>query len=360
MIDRDMDDSFFEPATGDRKRRQNLNLPKPVIRLILFAVALVVIVVIIVVTARGCSSRGEATDYNRYMLAVADILERSDAVGADLDQMLTAPGDTNRTEIQTRLDSFIATCEELEVEALGMEAPKELVEGSVHQLFLLVMNFRQQGVSELKPAIMSALEVQDTEVPAEQILHALYYLTTSDFLYAEGVMPRTAEVLAEQELTGILAPASQFLPDADLASKTEVAEILAGLKSTGVLQAVHGVALKKVVAMPDDKEITADGTFNLTADDELAFVVTVENQGNMDEKDVPVVISLLSQESAEPQKVTVKITEIKAKTETEITVTGLSATPYGEQALIRIDVGPVKEEKYSDNNWLEAKVIFKL
>jgi hypothetical protein len=112
--------------------------------------------------------------------------------------------------------------------------------------------------------------------------------------------------------------------------------------------------------MPDEKEIAAGGTFNLTSSDELAFLVTVENQGNMDETDIPVTISLRSSQSAEPQVVTFEITALKAKTEIEVTVEGLNPTPYGEVALIRVEAGPVPEEKYSDNNWLEANVIFKL
>jgi hypothetical protein len=330
------------------------------IRLLLFVAALIVLIVIIVLAARGCSSGGDAADYNRYMLAVADILERSDAVGVELSVLLTNPGDTNRAEIQTKLDSFIATCEQLDVDANKLEAPKDLVELSVHQMFLVVTNFRKQGVSELKTAIMGALEVQDTEVPAQQIVHALYYLTSSDFLYAEVFLPNTAKTLADKEVSGVLVPTSQFLSDPNLASKNEVLAILARLKNTGVLQAVHGVALKKVVAMPDNKEITSEGTFNLQMSNELTFVVTVENQGNMDETDVPVVVSLRSSASAEPVVASAKIPSIKAKTEIEITVDGLDPSEYGEVALLRVEVGPVQGEKNPNNNWIEADVIFKL
>jgi hypothetical protein len=358
MTNLDKDDTRFVLDTGERSRRPSRKLPKPMIRLLLLAAALIVLIVIIVVAVRGCSSGGDASDYNRYMLAVADILERSDAVGGDLSKLLTDPGDTNRTQIQSKLDSFIASSEELDVEAQKLETPKVLFD--VHQMFLVVMNFRQQGVTELKPAIMGALEVQDTEVPAQQIQHALYYFTSSDFLYSEVFVRKTAKVLGEQEISGVLVPTSQFLSDPNLASKNEVLAILGRLKSTGVLQAVHGVALKKVVAMPDDKEITGGGTFNLTMSDELTFVVTVENQGNMDETDVPVVVSLRSSESAEPVEVSMKIPSIKANTEIEVTVEGLDPAEYGEVALLRVEVGPVQEEKYSDNNWIEADVIFKL
>ena len=117
------------------------------------------------------------------------------------------------------------------------------------------------------------------------------------------------------------------------------------LKSTGNLQAVHGVAVVKVVAMPDEKEIKGGDTYNLQSSDELAFQVTVENQGNMAEKNVPVVVSLLSAESTEPQEVTVEIPELKPKEDLTVTVEGLNPTAYGEKALLSVEVGPVKDEK---------------
>jgi uncharacterized membrane protein len=120
------------------------------------------------------------------------------------------------------------------------------------------------------------------------------------------------------------------------------------------------VAIAKVVASPDDKEIAAGSTYNLTSSDELAFKVTVENQGNMSEKDVPVVVTLLSPDSSTPQKVTVTIPELKPKEELTVTVTGLNPTTYGEVALLKVEVGPVKDEKYTDNNSIEANVIFTL
>ena len=119
------------------------------------------------------------------------------------------------------------------------------------------------------------------------------------------------------------------------------------------------VALKKVVAMPDNKEITPGGTFNLNMSYALTFVVTVENQGNMDEVDVPVVISISSSASAQPQVVPGKIPSLKAKTEIEFPVEGIDPSGYGDVALLRVEVGPVQVEKNPDNNWLEAHVIFK-
>jgi hypothetical protein len=360
MANRDRDDDYFESDAGKRERRRKRKLPKSLLRLLMILAAIVVVVVVIVVAARSAIRSGEAADYQSYMATVADILDQSDTVGEQLVELLKNPGDTNRAQLQTQLDRFVAASEELEVKAKDLDAPKDLVDRGIHQIFLLVMSFRQMGVTALKPSLMSALEVQSTDVAAEQISRALYYLANSDFLYAEVFIPKATAVLMEKELTGVTVPTTQFLGDPDLASRAEVRDILAGLKSIGNLQAVHGVALRKVVALPDEKAITAGGTFNLTSSSDLAFVVTVENQGNMHEENVPVVITLLSPESTEPQKVTTKVAELDAKGSVTVTVTGLNPTPYGVVALLKVKVGPVQDEKYNDNNWIEANVIFKL
>ena len=360
MTDLDKDDNLTESAKVGQKRRQLKLLPKPLLRLILLLAGVVIVVVVIVVVVTSATGGDEAADYETYMNAVAVILEQSDALGAELADLLTDPGDTTRAEIQTRLDQYLATSERLELEAKALVAPNAFIEQNVHQFFIMVMAFRHTGLTDLKPSLMNALEVEDTEVASEQISRSLYYLTNSDFLYREVFIPKATDILKEKEIAGVIVPDTEFLPDPDIASTSQVQEILAKLKSTGNLQAVHGVAVAKVVAMPDEKEIKGGDTYNLQSSDELAFLVTVENQGNMAEKNVPVVVSLHAADSAEPQKVTVEIPELKPREDLTVTVEGLNPTAYGESALLRVEVGPVKDEKYKDNNWIEANVIFTL
>ncbi len=360
MTDLDKDDNLTDSATVEQKRRQLKLLPKPLLRLILLLAGIIIVVVIIVVVVTRATGGEEAADYETYMAGVADILEQSDALGAEMTTLLTNPGDTTRAKIQSQLDQYLATSERLELEAKALAAPNSFIEQNIHQFFVMVMTFRHTGLTDLKPSLMTALEVQDTEVASEQISRSLYYLTNSDFLYREVFLPRATEILKEKKIAGVIVPDTEFMPDPDIASKSRVQEILANLKSTGNLQAVHGVAVAKVVAMPDEKEIKGGDTYNLQSSDELAFLVTVENQGNMAEKNVPVVVSLHTADSPEPQEVTVEIPELKPKEDLTVTVQGLNPTAYGEVALLRVEVGPVKEEKYEDNNSIEASVIFTL
>ncbi len=116
--------------------------------------------------------------------------EQSDTIGSELTKLLTDPGDTSRKDIQTKLDQFVAKSEQLETQAKEMEAPKDLIEQNVHQFFVAGDDFRATGLADLEPSLMNALEVQDTEVAAEQISRALYYLTNLGLPVRGGLRPQ--------------------------------------------------------------------------------------------------------------------------------------------------------------------------
>ena len=342
-----------------RKLRPKQLLPTPLLRLIVALAAIIVVVVVLVVAVTASRGSGDAADYQQYMTSIASILKQSDSIGAQLATLLTDPGDTNRKDIQTKLQQFVLKSEQLETQAKQLAAPKELISQNVHQFFVMAITFRHTGLANLEPSLMNALEVQDTNVAAEEISTAMYYLTNSDFLYKEVFVPKATEIVKEKSLDGVTVPASTFLSDPDLASRTQAQQMIAQLKSAGSLQAVHGVAIAKVTAQPDILDIANGQTYNLTSSDQLAFLVTVENQGNMSEKDVPVVVTLATQ-TGDPQKVTVTIPELKPGAQVTAKVQGLNPTQYGEVATLTVNVGPVAGEKFTDNNSIEANVIFKL
>jgi hypothetical protein len=344
-----------------RAPRQRRFLPTPLLRLIVVFVAVVVIVVLIVVAVTASKGGDETAEYQQYMTAVTDILKQSDAIGVKLSALLTTPGDTNRKAIQTSLDDYVAKSQQLETKAKALQAPEEFVSKNVHQFFILVMTFRSQGLVSLKPSLINSLDTQDSAVVTAEISDALSYLTNSDFLYRTVFVKGATDIVKQKNIPGVTVPESQFLKDPDLASTSRAQEIIAQLKSTGNLQAVHGVAISKVVAQPDNQQLKKGQTYNLTSSEELAFLVTVENQGNMSEKDVAVTVSL-DTETGDPQKITVTIPEIKPGKGKSVTatVTGLNPTEYGEVANLKVEIGPVAGEKVTDNNSLQAKVIFKL
>lgn len=354
----DDDDTFTELAEEERRRHGRRGSSAPLVRLLLVLAGVVVVVLVSGLLVRNWLHTREITSYGTYMSQVADILKRSDETGRDLSKVLQNPGDATRKDVQTKLDKYSTTANTLTEEAKGLTTPNDLLEAQ--QWFVATLQLRSRGLQNLKPSLMNALEVQDIEVSSETVARAMLMLVLSDVAYEEFFMTRASDVLKERSIEGVSVASTDFITDSSLASTTTIKEILSTLKSSQNLQSVHGVALKEVRAMPADKAIEADGTYNLASTSELQFVVTVENQGNMAEKDVPVEINLTSPTSAQPQIVTTKIAELKAKETKKVTISDINPTDYGEKALLTVTVGPVPDEKIKENNTLKAYVIFLL
>jgi hypothetical protein len=171
---------------------------------------------------------------------------------------------------------------------------------------------------------------------------------------------RASTVLKEKDVQGVAVPGTDFVGDSALASQGKVKEILATLKNSDSLRSVRGVALVKVVALPSEKVLEKDARYNLAASDQLSFAVTVENQGNETETDVPVTLQLNAESGNQPQLQTVKIAELKPKEQKTINISGVNPTDYGEPAVLEVEVGPVPDEKMIENNSLLSYVIFTL
>jgi hypothetical protein len=360
MTDLTKDETYDFSAAGERRTRRKKMLPKRLARLLVVLAAIVVLFVVIVLVAQNAINNSRQAAYQRYLAQISSMLTQSDSMGTELTKLLTNPGDISRKDLQTALDKYIAASDKQVTQAKALKAPSDLVDQGAQDIFVYVMVFRHEGLSQLEDSLMTALEVQETDVSAAQISNALYYLTNSDFLYKNVFAAKVRQIVKDKGISGATIPDTQFFADADLASKSRVQKALALLKSNGNLQEVHGIAVDKIVAKPNDQELSAGGTYNLTASDSLSFDVTVENQGNMSEKNVPVVVELLSQESATPQKVAVTIPELKSKEQLVVNVKGIKPSAYGQTALLRVEVGPVQGETFTGNNSIEAHVIFTL
>jgi hypothetical protein len=358
MPPQDPDDSFVELADEEAKRSEHRGFSDPRLRYILLLVIVIVVVLGAGILIRNWMHSGTVSGYKTYIQKVTAIVDASDKVGSDLSALLVKPGNATRTQVQSKLDSFIQISTGLSTDAKKLAAPKDLKEAQ--QWFAATMQLREKGLTNLKPALLDALDVQDLEVSSDRVSRALMTLMLSDMAYQDFFADAASGVLSANKITGVVPPQTSFLPDSTLATQSKVKEILNAMKSSDTLQAVHGVELVKVVAKPANKEIKADGTYNLASSDKLEFVVTVTNSGNMTEKDVPVTLKLTAPSSKTPETHTDKIAELAPKQQKEIIITGVTPTPYGEKSLLEVSAGPVPNEKITGNNKVSAYVIFTL
>jgi hypothetical protein len=356
MPPEDPDDSFVELADEEAKRHERRGFSDPRLRYVLLLVGIVVIVLVGGLLIRNWLRSSEVNGYKTYIGKVTDIVNQSDQVGKELTTLLTKPGTATRKDVQTKLDGYIQTANQLSQQAKDLAAPGPLKEA--HQWFVATLQLRSKGLANLEPSLMNALEVQDLEVSSDQVTRAMQLLLLSDVAYQEFFQDQARQVLVDKKIAGVEVPTTSFLTDTTLASKATVQALLTTLKSSSSLQAIHGVALVSVVVMPGKTSIKAGGTYNLHSSDKLTFTVTVENQGNMTETDVLVSLRLWTASKTQPQIKTEKIPEIKPNQKQSITISGVTPTPYGEKASIRVETGPVPNEQNKSNNSLEAYVIF--
>jgi hypothetical protein len=349
---------FTELAGQEKKRTSRSASRKSLLRLGILLAIIVAVVVVGALLIRSWVHSREVAAYQAYVADVSDIIKLSDAEGKKLSTLLLEPGDATRKDVQTKLDQYQQTCTVLTEEAMAVAAPKDLKEA--HQWFVAILQLRSRGLENLKPAIMNALDAQDIEVPSQQVTRAMQLLILSDVAYDEFFSSRAASVLKEKQIPEVNVVSSRFVDTPELATVGNVKEMLTAFKSSDNLQTIHGLAMVQVVAMPSETDLTPGNTFNLPSTDQLHFIATIENQGNMVEKDVPVTIQLTAANDTQPQIRTVKVPEIKPKEELQIRFDGISPTDYGEKAHLMVEVGPVPGEKNLDNNRIETNVIFTL
>lgn len=352
------DEAFTHLRDKERRREEKFRSSRPAVQFLGIAAVILAVVVAGSLGLRSWLDAREVASCRTYLSQVADLAKRTNDVGAHLVSLINDPGTLTRKDVQTRLEEYTKMCSELAEETAQLRPPAPLADP--HRWLLASMQLRIRGMEEFTPAVMNSLEVQDIDIAASQISRAMQKLVLADLCYSEFFVTPATEVIKTQGILDIGLVATSFLGNDDLASKSSVVSWLTAFKSAEQLQAVHGVALTQVIAKPSNTTITAGDTFNLPSSDQLRFVVTVENQGNMTETDVPVTLRLQGPDSAQPQIVTVKIEEIKAKQTKEVEIKGVNPTSYGEKALLRIEVGPVPNEKNQDNNSLEAYIIFGL
>lgn len=88
--------------------------------------------------------------------------------------------------------------------------------------------------------------------------------------------------------------------------------------------------------------------------EEILVMITVENQGNQDERDIPVVVTLKSEIDPREQRQETKISSLLSG-ETETSTIGGLKPVAGVVNLLTVTVGPVPNEKYTRNNVREFK-----
>jgi hypothetical protein len=313
--------------------------------------------ILLVLAVRGCLGARKDQSFKDYSQDASSIAQESQQQGKAFFQLMSAPGGRDRAvDTENRLNQFRVQSAQLVDRAKGVDHPDEL---STAQRYLTeTLEFRRDGLSEVADALPAALSDQNRRQATERVTAQMQTFLTSDVIYAQRFAPSLKSGLDDRGLSGeARIPRSQFLPTVEWLDPAFVADRIGGLR-TGrggkTTPGVHGTGLGTVSL--GGQALTAGGTATVKLAGDLSFQVQVVNQGESDESDVPVRISVgRGGDKVDLEGRADSVPRGQTKT---VNVRVDKTPPTGQTVPVVVSVEPVPGEKKTDNNRQTFNAIF--
>jgi hypothetical protein len=322
--------------------------------------AALLVLILLIFVIKGCrdSAREQAfKDYNRN---VSSLMEESNQDSRALFGLLTKPGTQSPVQLGTSVNTTRNHAQGLVDRAKNLEPPDELA--GAQRYLVDTLEFRRDGITAVARELPTALGDADTDAAAARIAAAMQEFLASDVIYNQRVLPELKSETAKQGLTDeVTFQQSRFLLDLGWLSPTTVADrmsrIRSGTGSSGtVAPGLHGTGLGPVTVKPGGQTLSPGAAAQLKVSPNTTFDVQVMNQGENDEKQVRVRLTMTG--AGKPIVVTQTIPSIAAG-ETATASIPLAATPpTGLPVTIKVEALPVPGEKNTTNNRAEFSAVF--
>jgi hypothetical protein len=319
------------------------------------------ILVLIVVGVNGCvksRAKNALRDYNRDVAAI--VSDSNTQVSKPLFQDL-ANGAGSPQGLYQNVNSIAAEAQDVYSRAKALSVPGDMRDAQYH--LLLALSLRLEGVNKIANDVPN-LSGNDKRAAVRRIAADMRLFLASDVLFAQRIDPYILQVLGEHDISGQTVQASQFLPDDTWLDADSVGDRLgvAGATATGGAgsnTSCPGICGHGLVSVAVGGATLQPGTTpnRVTADATSAFTVTFQNQGTVDEYEVPVTLTATGSGSGRPITSHKTVDTTKAG-QTVSTSLRLGANPPANPVRIKVTIGKVAGEKTLDNNSQTYLVIF--
>jgi hypothetical protein len=363
--------SFFdeddEPRSSQRPRRsaavggaapdQNTLLVRRAIAIGGFVLLLFVLFFFV----RSCASSRKENALKDYNREVSSIVKESDQqVGAPFFQLLGQASSDSPQDLQTNISGYRVQAEAQLKQANNLSVPDEMK--GAQQSLLIALQFRRDGLAAIAEKIRTALgdEGDAANTAITQIAGQMQTFLASDVLYQARVAPLIKHALDDAEIGGQKIASSRFLPGVEwLSEKTVAAELdqqlTSGSTKTGTpAPGLHGTGLESVTV--GETKLQTDAPNRLPASADTAFVVRFTNQGENDEFDVKVSLSV--EGGDKPIKVSRTVDTVARGQTAEATLALGQKPPTGAAVTVKVTVAKVPGEQKTDNNTASYDVLF--
>ena len=314
-------------------------------------------------SCRDNARRGALEDYNR---EVSSLVRQSDTeVGAGFFDLLRQVGQESPGDLQTGISGFKEQSETLLEQAERVDVPDEMV--GAQRSLLIALELRRDGLDFIASRVATATaEPGDrADEAVEEITGQMQAFLASDVLLQSRVTPLVDKALGDAKVGGQeIVATSGFLPDISWLEPSSVAGALGTTLSEGgtnrkpgqIAPGLHGTGLVSVAV--GDTALVPGQSNRIAIADDLSFAVKFQNQGENDEFDVEVVVTLEPAGGGKEIQGRRTIDTIAQGEEATANVDLPSAPTVGEVYTVRVNVKAVPGEKKTDNNRQSYPVLF--
>jgi hypothetical protein len=326
----------------------------------LAVVGAVLLLFLLVLAVKSCRSAAKEQAFKDYNRDVGAFVQESEDESKGLFDLL-GNGGRSPVELQNTVNGYASEAAQLVDRAKGVDHPGEL--DGAHRYLIESLEFRRDGLKGIADELPRALGDRGEEA-TRAIAGYMQNFLASDVIYSQQFYPRLQKGLKDEGLLGSeKPPKSQFLVNVDWLVPGTVADRIGRIGSGGgggtngpVAPGLHGTGLGTVQAQPGGVTLNQGGATQIKSAPNLSLDVQVANQGENDEKNVTVKVSIRG--AGKPIDLEEKLPSIAAGQTKTVSVPLSSTPPAGQPVTIQVTIAAVPGEKKTDNNKASFPVVF--
>ena len=319
--------------------------------------AVVIVLILLVLGIKGCVD-------NQQESALKDYNRDASAVITDSDREVARPFFNLLNNAQRQSDQLTVQVNQLRLaaeedarRARDFDTPSDMRSAQVN--LELVLDMRADALRKIGGDLPAALgRGQPSEQAIGRIAAQMQQFLASDVVYKQRVAPLIKQTLDDNNIQGQTIADSRFLADVSWLAPETVADKL-GRTATGgpatVAPGLHGHGLTSVSV--GDTTLQPSPTVNrVSAAGNLTFTVNFANQGDNDERDVRVIVTVRG--AGKPITARKTVPQTTSKTDVTAEIPLGQRPPLGQATTVDVTIARVPGETNTDNNSQSYTVIF--
>jgi hypothetical protein len=316
--------------------------------------AAVLVLILLVLGVRGCLNARTDRAFRDYASDVRAIVEESNNLAANLFETLSRPRNAEALDVQNEVNALATDAEQLVGRTRDTDHPDEL--NSAQGWIVASLEFRRDALERIARQIPIALGDRGANQAIERIAGQMQAFLASDVIYSQRAIPALRTAYADRDLEERF-PTSQSLPDLGWLEPQTIETRLSRIGSAdrSATPGIHGTGLQGVTTKPAGTALSETGVNRIAATENLTFDVEVQNQGESEETDVSVTVSIRNGRDINLEQTIGRIAAGDVQT-VSVPITPTPTT--GAVSEVTVQVAPVAGERVRDNNRATYQIVF--